>query len=149
MKFSEKLGNRHMWILKHKNHCRDNVMSDATSKNSSSSFKPFRGCPLFFFELYSYVIGVLETLYTSDVTAWFTESDFVRLYAPTLEIHSFAASASFYMRFFCWVSMAKEIMFYTLTRKFFYDATGTLRKIKFIFLLQIFSETLSCSELCC
>ena len=34
----------------------------------SSSFKLFRSYSFFFFELYIYIIGFLETLYTSDVT---------------------------------------------------------------------------------
>ena len=76
-------------------------------KISSSSFKPFRSYLLFFFELYIYIIGFLETLYTSDVTDSGTHSlGYSVLFAsilvncPTLKIHNFSGFDSFYMRFF-------------------------------------------------
>ena len=76
-------------------------------KISSSSFKPFRSYSLFFFELYIYIIGFLETLYTSDVTDSGTHSlGYSVLFAsilvncPTLKIHNFSGFDSFYMRFF-------------------------------------------------
>ena len=71
------------------------------------SFKPFRSYSLFFFELYIYIIGFLETLYTSDVTNSGTHSlGYSVLFAsilvncPTLKIHNFSGFDSFYMRFF-------------------------------------------------
>ena len=76
-------------------------------KISSSSFKPFRSYSFFFFELYSYIIRFLETLYTSDVTDSGTHSlrypilfASILVICPTLKIHNFSAFEYFLMRFF-------------------------------------------------
>ena len=99
-------------------------------KISSSSFKPFRSYSLFFFELYIYIIGFLETLYTSDVTNSSTHSlgyPVLFAYRPQLwKFITFRHLILFTCGFFCWVRMVKEIFFYTLTRRPKNDATGTL-----------------------
>ena len=101
-------------------------------KISSSSFKPFRSYSLFFFELYIYIIGFLETLYTSDVTNSGTHSlgyPVLFAYRPQLwKFITFRHLILFTCGFFCWVRMVKEIFFYTLTRRPKNDATGTLRR---------------------
>ena len=98
---------RHLWRRPNKIFCISTFTYDNSLtilKISSSSFKPFRSYSLFFFELYIYIIGFLETLYTSDVTAsrhpLSTLYRFVRLSASTLKIHNFSVFEYFLMRFF-------------------------------------------------
>ena len=99
-------------------------------KISLSSFKPFRSYSLFFFELYIYIIGFLETLYTSDVTDSGTHSlGYSVLFAYRPQLWKFITCWDlilFTCGFFCWVRMVKEIFSYTLTRRPKNDATGTL-----------------------
>ena len=99
-------------------------------KISLPNFESFRCYSLFFFKLYIYMIGFLETLYTSDVTDSGTHSlgyPVLFAYRPQLwKFITFRHLILFTCGFFCWVRMVKEIFFYTLTRRPKNDATGTL-----------------------